>query len=331
MKFFGQYLVEKSLLSEETLVDALIEQLRSMPSLAEVVYDLKVFSTKQFLNVLALQAQTGMEFKKTAESIGLWTKEVDEKVTRALGDRRIPLGQILVRTGKIGFEDITKALDEYLSSMESSVSTSEPAAVISMPVAATVQAEPETLASQAEVVVSLDQQVTSVVNTAGASVFTPTFSQIDPASLQNYTALMDSARQSALSALLEVIGSGNKGEDGFGREESLVLLWQGLHEVRGLARFIQASVSENLVAAMEDIAEFAMQNPDLVKEERASELVALVQTGLKTVWDIREFLSSQSSEEAYWQVSKNAYLDQMTKLENFKGKLTGQIRNQEAA
>ncbi len=330
MKFFGEFLVEKNLVTDEVLVDALIEQLKSMPSLTEIAFETKLFPAKSFLSILSLQTNEKLDFKTAAEKLGLWSVEIEERVSRTLSEKKIPLGQILVRNGKVGFEDITKALDEYLSGLENFTKS---APVVETPVLTAVLSalEPEAKAEPAipqavepqvseelpvapppEVVVSLDQ----------TSDDTPNFLLIDPSSIQNYSALLDDGRLVALKSLLSVIQTGVKGADGMGPEDSMVLLWQGLHEVRGLARFIQASLTENLVTLLEESAELGMNNFALVTGPVLTELVSLFQQSIEEVWKIRQVLIERCSEESYWLSSKDAYLSLTSGLTQLKAKLS---------
>ena len=38
MKFFGEYLVDKGMVASETMVEALIDQLKELPTIAEIVW-----------------------------------------------------------------------------------------------------------------------------------------------------------------------------------------------------------------------------------------------------------------------------------------------------
>jgi hypothetical protein len=117
MKLFGEYLIEKGLVNSEVLVDALVEQVRNLPTMAEIVRTHKVLPAVDIISVFKLESQNGSSFVVAAKSLGLWTPEVEAVVSRELKLRRIPLGQILVRRGHLTIEKMAMALDEFLGEL----------------------------------------------------------------------------------------------------------------------------------------------------------------------------------------------------------------------
>jgi hypothetical protein len=115
MKLFGDYLVERKLISNQVLAEVLIEQLKSIPSTAEVVFEYKLLSTDQILAVLRKQTEAKKGFVEAARDLELWSEDIARRVEEVLGVVRIPLGQLLINSGKVSIEQITDALDHFLS------------------------------------------------------------------------------------------------------------------------------------------------------------------------------------------------------------------------
>jgi hypothetical protein len=115
MKFFGEYLVEKGLVNPDDLVKALLEQVNTTPSVAAVTHELGLMGAKEMLLVLGHQSRQQVEFKKAATDLGKWTPEIDATVLKTLSQKKIPIGQILVKNRATSFDILTKALDEFLS------------------------------------------------------------------------------------------------------------------------------------------------------------------------------------------------------------------------
>ena len=118
MKFFGQYLVSKGIISEDVLADALIEQLIKLPSVVEVVRKKNLLPASVLLNVFARQTEKQLEFKHACNDLGVWNSEIDTLVKKELELLRVPLGQILIKKGATDLQTITKGLDEFLSRAE---------------------------------------------------------------------------------------------------------------------------------------------------------------------------------------------------------------------
>ena len=55
MKLFGEFLIEKNVIGNETLAKALVMQIKSLPSIPEVVLESNLLTVDQLLSVLRLQ------------------------------------------------------------------------------------------------------------------------------------------------------------------------------------------------------------------------------------------------------------------------------------
>lgn len=114
-KYFGEFLVNKGVITEENLVDALIEQLANTPPLCQVIHQRKILSSHKIFEAFRFQQDNQVEFMQACKSIGVWTQEVQERVFTSLDEIRKPLGHILVSKGLIDLKKLTNMLDEFLS------------------------------------------------------------------------------------------------------------------------------------------------------------------------------------------------------------------------
>ncbi len=117
MKLFGEYLVERKVISEEILVKALVEQIKALPGTAEVAYHKKLLSPSQMLAVLREQNERRVGFIEAAKTLNFWTEATAQQVENELASVRKPLGQILVGLGATDLHSITHALDDFLSEL----------------------------------------------------------------------------------------------------------------------------------------------------------------------------------------------------------------------
>lgn len=114
MKLFGEYLVEKEIISKDALVEALLEQMATTPSIAQIAYETKALSTDAILTIFKKQQELGTGFIESAKATGFWQESIAQGVSKSLVAKRIPLGQILVKSGRADLAKISHALDEYL-------------------------------------------------------------------------------------------------------------------------------------------------------------------------------------------------------------------------
>lgn len=118
MKLFGEYLVEKGVIGPEALAEALVEQVRRTPSVCQVVHDQRLLSIADFLAVMARQSRDRGGFVEACRALGHWNEAMQARIEEAVAAVRIPLGQLLVERGAARFEDLSRALDEFLADVE---------------------------------------------------------------------------------------------------------------------------------------------------------------------------------------------------------------------
>jgi len=121
-KYFGEYLIDKKLINEESLIEALIEQVCLQPPVSKIVYDNKYLSTEQILKILKIQQEKKIDFIQAARQIELWSDHIDTQVTNKLNEKRLPIGEILLQKKYIQVDQLSHALDEFLSNSYSPVS-----------------------------------------------------------------------------------------------------------------------------------------------------------------------------------------------------------------
>lgn len=115
MKLFGEYLVEQKLISPEALLACLIKQIQSQQTVVEIIYQNKLISEEKILQALSLQVREGLEFKAAAVKLEFWNADLEKNISLLSQKKRVPLGQILCSEGYLSLQDLTKALDEFVS------------------------------------------------------------------------------------------------------------------------------------------------------------------------------------------------------------------------
>jgi len=118
---FGKHLVDRGLLTEKQLLDALEKQSSTHSSAGRVAFELGFFDLNQVLEVIAEQesGDGSLRFCAQAVALGLLTSDQRLELLAAQGDSRIPLGQTLVTMGLLSPDKVTQELDDYEEKMRS--------------------------------------------------------------------------------------------------------------------------------------------------------------------------------------------------------------------
>jgi hypothetical protein len=116
-KLFGEFLVEKNLATTEQVLEAVITQLRSVSSTAEVIFDQDLLLPADQLLILAHQQTAGTDYRTSAATLGFWTTELSTKVAELVQTKRRPLGEVLVDLGFLSPESLAQALDSYIEAL----------------------------------------------------------------------------------------------------------------------------------------------------------------------------------------------------------------------
>lgn len=118
MKYFGEYLISKNIITDEQLVIALIEQMKLSAPIPVIANNLHIFTNQEFLQIFKYQTEKGSEFIQACKDLNLWTADKQNKIYQQLSKNRPPIGQVIVNLGFAKLEVLTKSLDEFLSRIE---------------------------------------------------------------------------------------------------------------------------------------------------------------------------------------------------------------------
>jgi hypothetical protein len=122
VKFFGEYLVDKGIISDDQLVQTLIEQSKVTPLAIEIAYQKKIFSPAVLLTITKTQMEKRIDFKTACKEMKLWTSQIETDIESAIHSSRTPIGHLLVKKGLTDLVAITKAMDDFLSRATAPVS-----------------------------------------------------------------------------------------------------------------------------------------------------------------------------------------------------------------
>src|SRR5690606_5823194 len=92
---FGKHLVERGLLRESELIEALDRQASMRVSIGRLAYQMRLMTMDQVMKVLEAQRSNPQRFGALAVELGFLTVEQLESLLESQRGSRIPLGQVL--------------------------------------------------------------------------------------------------------------------------------------------------------------------------------------------------------------------------------------------
>lgn len=113
-QYFGDFLVEKGIVKQEQIVDALVLQVENQQPLAKMVWESKIWDAETLLRIFRYQHAHNVNFVRAVTENNLDNTGFQE-VLKAHSSQRKPLGQILVEQNAIDLKTLALQLDEFLS------------------------------------------------------------------------------------------------------------------------------------------------------------------------------------------------------------------------
>jgi len=312
-QLFGEFLVEKGIVNEGALVNALIEQLRGMPSLAEIAHELDVLSPGQVFAALTKQTKSQVDFRSACIDLGFWSDEVQTKIETTIRNRRKPIGQLLVNSGAVEFKKLTEALDEYLISCEEKPGTA------TSPVVAPAEFKTESDAPAAA--------LAAAPGTETATEESGEFPIIGVGVISDYADLLNESIKSELVGAVQswVALATSIGDDENQKQKllnSLKETFNILHSIKGSARFIRAHLSERIVAEAENVIAPLQAKLEEGTTPAFDEIAPALACVIDHVWELRGTIEASGSEQAFWadESSKSGYLETIKAIVALKSK-----------
>lgn len=234
MKLFGEFLLEKGILKENVLLDALIAQIKSQPPVCEVVLQDKLLSPAQILKIMNIQSRERKGFIEACKDQKLWSESLAAQVQSKILLSRKPLGQILVQNGALTLDVMTKALDEFLSGVDKVDETPD--------FSVTPSAEAAPIAKEEQKLSEADA---------------PHSSGGIPESVATYLSAFTDQDKEDLNLFFEKIAQT--------QVETMKKIADLIHRWVGITRFIAMSKSEALLVGLEDLVRVLIAKGDPVK------------------------------------------------------------------
>jgi hypothetical protein len=316
---FGEYLIQKGLLDAPTVLGLLVEQIKGQPSVAEIVYSNSLLSETQQLEVLRTQSRTGWDYQQACVDLKLWNDSLATTIMEKSSQGRMPLGQMIVTRGLVGFADLTRVLDEFVGMCESDGAPAVPPAKAPPSVPAVEnkslsRAAPATAAAvgsaPAPSQVSQPAQASAVIDAE------PQFTSIDPALLTEFFEVLPEARSQEVATITASwIAKAAQGSDDAVEMEFRALARE-MESIHAAARFVRAELIERLMRQGQVLAENVSKNEG-VFGECVNEIAGACNAIYEAAWSLRSSLALECSEKVMWMSpdGKAAYSEAFASVE----------------
>jgi len=274
-KYFGEFLVEKGVITKDHLVGALINQISTTPPTCQIVFDKKILPSEKLFDVFRYQQDHQVDFVSACKALGLWGQDVQDKVNASLEELRKPLGHILVSRGLIDLKKLTQMLDEFLSHM-----------VVTSPKVEAAQPQPSPIVTNS---IALEDLTES----------------IQPGILQELDETFDDKKKKMVRVALSLV------KDNAGIDLEVCKKLSGditkiLHGLNGQLMMLALDKLTELLTEMESFIALMQKNLNTyTKEQIVTEAVELTKA-IDLAWALKLSILANATERSFFQDSTTA-------------------------
>ena len=269
MSYFGNYLLEKGLVNEASLVEALSIQNSELTPLPVILREQDLLNTDELISILERQTLTGEPFVVSMKELGFWDDAIVESLKKAqlLGKR--PIGHILSEVAPSCDHDlITKSLKEFSPKNQDSDSC-------------------DPLAQDEKFV----------------------FQAISGEALTRYAEIFTDMKKSQLEKVFNAFGSDFVSASFDQNRKDLQSIFDEVSVILECALYAKAMISEKLATQMMKSVEYLQGEIEKVSEDDFHLWLNGMLRGLDVLWEIRTFVDKSGNEKEFWQnpVSKSNF------------------------
>lgn len=272
--YFGDYLVQKNVISYEQLLHALCFQIESMPSMVRIVIENKIIDSKNMLELLKKQAKDDLDILDLLMRDKLITEQKLAELEMQQVSYKVPLGEALVKLNFSSIDVVEKHLKEFYD-QKFHLTAPETTAVSTTP---EVEISAAALESLRELGFNIDGPATNVtINTIEPKPF-----------IEQYLELFSEKFKKKLLKLLEILEKEVSTDSDI--SNYLNSLYRDLHLLKGAVVLSELSMQEKFLNAWELKIEYLLaKNNDEIRSWCKQHLSALVQS-VNLLWEVRQLI-----------------------------------------
>ena len=286
--YFGEFLIEKKLINEEQLLDALIFQLEHLPSFLRVLREEKVFSPQDLFRMIQTQLENNTDLITVIKNEKkLDDKKLDELYLKQAFKKKM-LGSVLVELKFVQQADIERSLHEFLrvkdtlpkKEITNPVAASDPAPAK----AAEVEISQAALDSLRELGITADFPVATPAQVVSTNIFIEEF-------LGTYSEKMFNKQKK----LMEILNQSLKDESDISNYFNS--LYRDLLLLKGAAFLADLNIMASFINDCCEMLEGKLMKSSEQLKEWGVISIPNIEKCIIFLWEIRESVAQNQSDE----------------------------------
>lgn len=278
--YFGDYLVQKQIISYEQLLQALCYQIESMPSMIRIVLDNKLVDAKEMLELLKKQAKDDLDILEILKNEKKLSPEKISELEMKQFAYKIPLGEALVKLNFSTLDAIDKHLKEFY---EQKFNLAE------IPQESSKASDVEISAAALESLKELGIDINGPATNVSVNHLTP------KPFIDQYLELFSEKFKKKLLKLIDILEK----EAGSDSDISNYLnsLYRDLHLLKGAVVLSELNLQEKFISSWENkIEELLAKNNDEIRAWCKLKLNALV-LSVNLLWEARQHIDQHKTDQ----------------------------------
>lgn len=320
MSFFGDFLVQKKLISEKQLIESLCEQIKSTPPVVECLYKLEILSLAEISNVIKTQMGTDKSiFHILKSDFNLDVDSINKIKSYQMGMRK-PLGQILVQSNILDQGTLQTELGHFLE-LKSTRGIEEFATeeALGRPSESPPEISAAALESLRELgITSLDDREESIapaIESSGASVEVSQAAleslkelgisedavyedfqtaEMDPF-VEEFLAQVSEGKIQKLFKILSMVKSSYENKTDY--KNILNSLYREVHIIKGAVRLSDLKLTEKLLTSAEGLVEIVLSKSNKAVDELFLEYYNVLEEWVNVLSDLSDQLKIKNEIE----------------------------------
>jgi hypothetical protein len=259
-KYFGEFLIEKSKISHQTLVEALLDQMATTLSFSQAAYKEGFLSAEEMLQAFRYQQRHEADFIAAIQALGLGGDDLKETLTKKIEETKAPLGEILIKKGALDLKTLIQMLDEFLS-----------------------QEDREQGELEQEVETPKEESVLAGMVSDNLTELEKAFNEKTRQSLKVAMRLARDERERDFESSQKIL-----------RDFLKMLL-----TLRGLTAFLELKLMTDLFGISEKFLEHFFREDAPSRQESFETMLSVMENALEQIWLLKDWVTKNGSEEGY--------------------------------
>jgi hypothetical protein len=275
--YFGDYLVEKKIINQVQLIEALCFQIESLPSLIRIVLEENITSADTLLDIIKKDAKDDQDILLTLVNRKIVDAKKASEIELKQVSKRVPLGEIIVKLNMANSEDVNKALQDFYDNKFNinEESTSNDSGV---------ELNSAALESLKELGMSLDASPTNVVIATPANPF-----------IAQYLDLFSDKYKNKLKKLISIIAKEVDGPSDISNYYNS--LYRDLHLLKGTINLCEFKIQDELVSVWEREVEKTVTKPNDEIRSWCKLKLPLLDRSIDLLWYARGVIEKNQNEQ----------------------------------